>query len=69
MRVRCWVQQINPHLVDRHELLRCIRLIFVERNELDVFGRPRLVAERWTEGIQVMCANSDEYASSTQILV
>ena len=60
---------MDPHLVDGHELLRCIRLVFVERHKLDVFRGSRLVAERWTKGIQVMCANGDEYAPSTEVLM
>ena len=59
----------RTHLVDRHQLLCGVRLVFGQRYKLDVLRRSCLIPERCLDGIEVVRADGDELPSPAEILM
>lgn len=59
----------TTHLVDTHQLLRCVFDIPVQRRELDLLRIPAHVPERSLDRVQIVRTDSDETTLTTQVLV
>jgi hypothetical protein len=60
---------VGAYLIQGHELLSCIFLIFVQRGEFDIFGWPCFISERRDDSVEIMSPDRDKLPSSTDILM